>query len=76
MPQLDDNKGVGLAIVHTEKGIDILGKINVSLNESDISRAIISNPSYWSSVKESTNREKFFVMFHSRCIRHKSHCIL
>lgn len=64
MPQLDDNKGVGLAIVHTEKGIDILGKINVSLNESDISRAIISNPSYWSSVKESTNREKFFVMFH------------
>ena len=64
MPQLDDNKGVGLAVVHTEKGIEILGKINVSLNESDISRALISNPSYWSSVHEPDNRHLFFNGFY------------
>lgn len=51
-PEFDDDKGVSLVFVHTNKGESILKilKDKIDILESNMSEAIESNPSYFKSV--------------------------
>ena len=60
MPQIDDNRGVSVTVVSTEKGMEFLHDINIQLYPllyGDVSRY---NPALIRSVSESKNRVRFF----------------
>lgn len=61
-PELDDDKGTSLIIIHTQKGLDTFQKIQSELNVKPIEfeNAIKHNPSYYESVKRPEKREPFF----------------
>ena len=61
-PELDDDKGTSLIIVHTQKGLEMFQKIQSELNCKliDFENVIKHNPSYDESVQRPKKREKFF----------------
>lgn len=61
-PELDDDKGTSLIIIHTPKGFEIFKKIQTKLNckSIDLEKAIKHNPSYYESAHLPKKREKFF----------------
>lgn len=62
-PELDDDKGIGLIIVHSLKGLNEINKLDIYKEESDIQTASSFNSPYWTSVPEPENRDKFFYGF-------------
>lgn len=62
MPEMDDNKGLSLVIVNSEKGKKVFKLISqlVEFKEVDINEALKYNPSMVRSVKVDNNRDKFF----------------
>jgi NAD-dependent dihydropyrimidine dehydrogenase PreA subunit len=63
--EFDDNKGVGLTIVHTSKGLAALDMNKVDNIEVTIDEAIKSNPAYIISAREPLRRKEFFNRFNS-----------
>lgn len=61
-PELDDDKGTSLVIVHTQKGVEMFQKIQSEVNckSVDFEKAIKHNPSYYESVYLPEKRESFF----------------
>ena len=61
-PELNDNKGISLLIVNSEKGNELFKNISKYLiyKKTDLNTAIKYNPSYINSVNSDPNREVFF----------------
>lgn len=61
-PEFDDDKGVSLILVNSEKGEDIIDKISDKIEKikTDLDYAISCNPSATRPVKYNVNREQFF----------------
>lgn len=59
-PVFDDNKGVGLLIVNTEKGQCAIDNKSISLLETTLSDATRCNPSYYHSVSKPWERRLCF----------------
>lgn len=61
-PEMDDNKGTSLVIIHTLKGDKIFKEIftKLKVKKIDRDRALESNPSYYSSVQENHLRKGFY----------------
>lgn len=62
MPELDDNKGTSVILVHSEKGQKVLNEISQSLTimECDVDRLLSPEADSRRSVKEHPNRAKLF----------------
>lgn len=61
-PELDDNKGTSLLLIHTEKGQELFERIsdNIVKAPAPIESAVTNNPSLVASSHPSSKREKFF----------------
>jgi coenzyme F420-reducing hydrogenase beta subunit len=66
MPNIDDDKGVSLALVNSNKGEAILDLISnrIEKNEVDFEKSIKYNPAFYISVKAPKERLKFFDDMH------------
>lgn len=62
IPEIDDDTGISLVIINTEKGKNIIADIqsDAEFYNVDLSRAVKYNPSLYSSVKEPYQRKNFF----------------
>jgi len=60
-----DEKGVGLLIVNTQKGLKLSENISFILKESKLSDIQLSNPSYYKSHQEPLKRNKCFQKINS-----------
>ena len=60
MPEMDDDKGCSLVLVHTEKGRELFDQVreNMVIAEADLSR--IQQPMITRSVAPHPHRERFF----------------
>lgn len=59
-PEIDDNKGTSLVMIHTPKGEEVLDMGDIDFIESNYEIAIEHNPAIKASVAPHRNREKFF----------------
>ena len=59
-PDFDDERGVGLMMVHSEKGKQAIQSLPLKLLEVSFEDAITSNPSYITSVAEPQKRKQCF----------------
>lgn len=64
-PEFDDDKGVGLVFVHTEKGKKMLSTVNAEYFEADYADAVSGNPSYHESSSVPLVRRKFWEQIYS-----------
>lgn len=62
-PNFYDSSGVGLAIIHTDKGLQVFGAVNFNAEETSLEEAITKNKSYWRAVSQPQCREAFFLAF-------------
>lgn len=62
IPQMDDDKGTSLVLLHSAKGKEIFRSIceNLSYQKVDVKTAISGNPSMLTSVKPHRHRDEFF----------------
>lgn len=62
LPEMDDNKGISLIFINSEKGKDIFEKIKdkIIYKEVDIKQAVKYNPSAVESAKYNIRRNDFF----------------
>lgn len=62
LPEMDDDKGTSLIIIHSKKGQEIFEKISGSLDfiKTDIDKAILYNSSMIKSVEIPSRRKDFF----------------
>ena len=60
--EFDDDKGVSLILVHTEKGKEVINKISnkMDLLDTDYKYSVRCNPSIVNPAKYNNNREHFF----------------
>ena len=63
-PEFDDDKGVGVVFVHTEKGKSIFSSIEVEYMEVQYDEAVRTNSSYYKSVSVPVGRIKFWKNFY------------
>ena len=61
-PELNDDSGMSILLIHTEEGMKILSEICDGLNIIEITeeQALKNNPSYYKSVSIPKTRESFF----------------
>lgn len=59
-PDFDDNNGVSLVFINTEKGKSLVDSLSIKRKEVDVASATKSNPSVYRSVSEPPRRVKFF----------------
>ena len=64
-PEMDDDKGTSVIVVHSSKGAAIFQSVISKLRckKSEPSAALAGNPSYYQSVSEHAKRKKFFYLF-------------
>lgn len=62
MPELDDDKSVGVVIVNSERGENLLGQIEVELHEAPLEDVAMKNPSLLHPVGIPANRAAFFAI--------------
>lgn len=62
MPDMDDDKGTSVILVHSESGQEMLNSLKdkISLREAEVDRALPPTADSRKSVKPHPNREKFF----------------
>ena len=60
LPEFDDHRGVGLVLVHSEKGQDMIHRLNMDIMAADYQAALAGNSSYATPVRPHQNRQKFF----------------
>jgi len=67
LPELDDDKGTSLVLVHTEKGLSLFESIHdkIMFAAADISKAVEGNACLEQSTKYNPKREEFFRRFNS-----------
>lgn len=65
LPQLDDDKGTSLVIVHTRRGECMLEAVqgDLRMEEVTMEQATECNPSYYVSVKAHKKRKEFFANY-------------
>lgn len=65
LPELDDDKGVSLVLVNSEKGVTLFSSISSKMKYKEIEAedALRYNSSAINSVKEPVKREEFFDLF-------------
>lgn len=61
LPEYDDEKGVSLVMVNTDKAFDIYGNIDADSIETSYKNAFSGNPAIETSAKIHKNRESFFL---------------
>lgn len=63
MPDMDDNMGASVVIVHTEKGVKLLNAVkdNLIIRKAQLDKALPPTADSRKSVLPHPNREKFFV---------------
>ena len=68
MPEMHDDKGTSLVLIHSDKGSTILEKIQeqVVVKEAPFIRAISANPSLIESVREPVKRKQFMLDLQSK----------
>lgn len=68
LPDMFDNKGTSLVLVHTDKGQKLLDEISslLSLRSADIDQALAFNPAMVRSSSRNKNREKFLAAISNR----------
>lgn len=64
-PEFDDDKGIGLTIVHTQKGLKALDMAKMETIEVTMEEGTMSNPSYYNPVAEPPKRNLFFKRFNN-----------
>lgn len=64
-PEMDDDKGTGLVLIHTEKGKAVLDLSKVEYLESTFEEGLSNNPAIIRSVVAHPNRTKFFDLLDS-----------
>ena len=64
-PDLDDNRGVGLLLVNSNKGTQAFSSLALSSHEASYTDAIMSNSSYMNSVVEPSSRDQCFKLIKS-----------
>lgn len=67
LPKMDDDKGISLIVIHSEKGEQLFDKLSETmiLNEVNLNEAIKYNPSMIKSVKYNEKRNSFFAELNS-----------
>lgn len=60
MPDYDDDRGVSLALINTDKGKDAFNSLQFDSREVSAEASLRYNPSFYRSVMPHPNREKFF----------------
>ena len=60
IPDMDDDKGTGLVLVNTEKGLSALDWSKINHKETTAETALSHNPAYSRSVAAHPKREEFF----------------
>lgn len=60
MPEMDDDKGTGLVLINTDKGVSALDWSNTNHKETTAEVALSHNPAYFRSVAAHPKREQFF----------------
>lgn len=60
LPEMDDDRGTSLVLVHTEKGRKALEGAELYLRQTELSRALKSNMAIVRSVRAHKNRSEFF----------------
>lgn len=63
-PEMDDDKGYGLILVHNDHALSLLKSLGCQLHEQKLEEIIAFNPSIAYSVKEPVNRNFFYMIFH------------
>ena len=61
-PEIDDDKGCGLILVHNDHVLSLLKSLYCQLLEQKLDEVIAFNPSIIRSVKEPINRNFFYMM--------------
>ena len=59
-PDLNDDKGVSLVIVHSEKGEALFGEADIVKRQVSLKDAVCENPSYFETSHLNFNRKPFF----------------
>ena len=62
-PEIDDDKGCGLILVHNDHTLSLLKSLDCQLHEQKLEEIIAFNPSIIHSVKEPINRKFFYTIF-------------
>jgi hypothetical protein len=60
MPEIDDDRGVSLVMLHTEKGVSVFNAISCSKVEADYKRALAGNPSIERSARCNPKYRRMF----------------
>lgn len=63
MPDFDDDKGIGLVLVNTNKGKVIFDSLDMDVRKTTIENARISNGGFNDNTAEHPNRKIFFSMY-------------
>lgn len=66
MPDFDDDRGVSLLMVHSQKGRGFMQRLNMAFRETSYDNALRSNPSIEQSVAVPVNRKYFFRAFRKK----------
>lgn len=61
-PEMDDDKGCGLILVHNDYALTLLQNLDCQLQEQRLDEVIAYNPSIIHSVKEPVNRNIFYMI--------------
>ena len=67
-PEYDDDRGVGLVLVNTEKGNQILSSLKIDKIESSFEQAVAGNPAIVRSARLHKWRENFWKEYSKNCI--------
>ena len=67
-PEYDDDRGVGLVLVNTEKGNQILSTLKIDKIESSFEQAVAGNPAIVRSARLHKWRENFWKEYSKNCI--------
>ena len=59
-PDLNDDKGISLVIVHSEKGEALVGEADIVKRQVSLKDAVCENPSYFETSLLNFNRKPFF----------------
>ena len=59
-PDLNDDKGISLVIVHSEKGEALFGEADIVKRQVSLKDAVCENPSYFETSHLNFNRKPFF----------------
>ena len=60
LPDFDDYRGVGLVLIHSEKGRHMIHGMDMDVMAADYQAALTGNPAYSNPVSPHHNRQKFF----------------